>query len=303
VHWLIDGEVPSYVKKLQIKLFDLKLFKKKGIKVVFSALPPIIAVNIEKTLAENGFAVFSNSRAYRLDKSVPILIPEVNPDHIKLIKVQKKKHKGFIVTNPNCSTTGLAIALKPLTKYKIRNVIVTTYQALSGAGYPGVSSIDILGNVIPYIGGEEERIQIETKKILGEFHNNKINNKKIEIIPSCARVPVRDGHLESVIVEFEDDVDLDDIKKEIRKFSSIGNLPTSPRKPLILRNENNRPQPILDVNAGSPARTRGMSVSVGRFKKHGNRVRFLLLVHNTIRGAAGNSVLNAEYAKQEGYLG
>ena len=302
VHWRVGGDIPSYVKKLKIKVFDLKLFKEKGIRVVFSALPPDIAKSIEKTLAENGFAVFSNSRAFRLDESVPILIPEVNPEHIQLIEAQLKKRSGFIVTNPNCSTTGLAIALKPLTKFKIRKVIVSTYQALSGAGYPGIPSTDILSNVIPFIGGEEERIQVETKKILGEFENNKINNKKIEIIPSCTRVPVKDGHLESVVVEFEDDVSLEDIKKEIRKLSSIGNLPTSPSKPLIIKSEDNRPQPILDVYAGQPERAKGMSVTVGRFKKQKKQIRFFLLVHNTIRGAAGNSILNAEYAMKKGYL-
>jgi len=187
-------------------------------------------------------------------------------------------------------------------KFGISKVIVTTYQALSGAGYPGVPSVDITSNVIPFIPGEEERIIIETKKILGSFENNIIVNKDIDIFPFCARVPVKDGHLESVVVEFESDVNLNEIKKSIKNFLSIKNLPSSPDKPIILREEENRPQPIHDVYAGGSDRSKGMSVSIGRFKKQGKQVGFFLLVHNTVRGAAGNSVLNAEYANKIGYL-
>ena len=302
VHWLIERDIPKKVEHLKIKEFNLDVFKETGIKVVFSALPPDIAKEYEKRLAENGFAVFSNSSAYRFDEKVPILVPEVNPDHIKLVDLQRKKHSGYIVTNPNCSTTGLVIALKPLIRYKISKVVVSTYQALSGAGYPGVPSIDINGNVIPYIKGEEEKIVDETKKILGIFQDDKIVNNDIMIVTSCVRVPVKDGHLESVVVEFEDDIDLDDIKQSMKMFPSIKNLPTSPIKPIILRDEADRPQPVIDSYAGHPRRAEGMSVTVGGFKKQQNTIRFFLLVHNTVRGAAGNSILNAEYAMQKGYL-
>jgi len=302
VRWHIDGEIPSYSKNLNIQKVDYDLFKKKNIKVVFSALPPEIAKNIEKTLAENGFAVFSNSRAHRYDKNVPILIPEINPNHIKLIENQLKTQKGFIITNANCTTSGLVIALKPLLEFNIKTVIVSTYQALSGAGYPGVSSLDINGNVIPFIEGEEEKIQIESEKILGTFQENKIIKQNITIISSCTRVPVKDGHLESVVVEFEKEVDISSIKKAFQNLQSIRNLPTSPEKVIILRKEKDRPQQIRDAYAGTPERAMGMSVSVGRLKKQQNRIRFFLVVHNTLRGAAGNSVLNAEYAYKKGYL-
>lgn len=302
VHWMIEGDIPSVVKKMKINTFKLNLFEMKGIKVVFSALPPEIAKMWENKLAERGCAVFSNSSAHRLDTNVPLLIPEVNPNHIKLVEYQMRKRSGYIVTNPNCSTTGLAIALKPLVKYKIRKVIVSTYQALSGAGYPGVPSLDINSNVIPYIKDEEDKIENETKKILGILRNNRVINKDILVIPSCTRVPVREGHLESVVVEFADNVSLTNIKEAFETFSSIKNLPTSPLKPIILRDEEDRPQPLLDLNAGQPSRAQGMSVTIGRLKKQQKQLRFFLLVHNTIRGASGNSILNAEYALQKKYL-
>ena len=302
VNWLIEGEIPYYAKKLKIKIFDIKLLKEDNIKVIFCALPSNIALKIEKILLENGFAVFSNSKANRYKKNVPILIPEVNSSHINLIKSQNSKNKGFIITNANCSTTGLAIALKPLEKFKIKNVFVSTYQALSGAGYPGIASLDINSNVIPFIEGEEEKIEIELKKILGKLNKNIISNKKLKIVTNCARVPVRDGHLESVVIEFEKDIDIKLIKNAFTRLSSIKNLPTSPKKPIIFIEKENRPQPLIDAYTGKPKRARGMSVTVGRLKKQGKWICFWLVVHNTIRGAAGNSILNAEYAFKKGFL-
>lgn len=303
VHWLIEGDIPNYAKKMKINSFGLGLFKRRKIKVVFSSIPSNIAKKQEKILAENGFAVFSNSSAYRYKDGIPILIPEVNPDHIKLLDHKQKSDAGFIITNANCSTTGLAIALKPLLKFNICNVFVSTYQAISGAGYPGIPSIDINNNVIPFINSEEEKIELETKKILGDIKNKKIINKDITIFSSCARVPVREGHLESVVIEFQKEVDLSSIKKAFNSFTRIEDLPTSPEKPIILREEIDRPQPWKDAYAGHSNRTKGMSVTVGRLKKHGKWIRFWLVVHNTVRGAAGNSVLNAEYALNKGYLG
>jgi len=302
VHWMLECDVPSYIENLKIKNFDLKLFQENDVKIVFSALPPDVAEKQEKILADNGFAVFSNSRAYRYKNNVPILIPEVNPDHIKLVDSQKNGSNGFIITNANCSTTGLALALKPLLQFKIRNVFVSTYQALSGAGYPGVASLNINSNVIPYIHGEEEKIELETKKILGDLQNQKVVTNGIKIISSCARVPVRDGHLESVVVEFEKELDLSTIKNAFSAFPPVKNLYTSPNNPIILREEVDRPQPWTDAYAGLPDQARGMSVTVGNLKKQGRWIRFWLVVHNTIRGAAGNSVLNAEYALQKGYI-
>lgn len=300
--WLIEKDVPNYAKKLKIHSFDLDLFYRNNIKIVFSALPLDIAQEQEKKLVDNGFAVFSNSGAYRYNDDIPILIPEVNSQHIKLIKFQQKHGRGLIITNANCSTTGLAIALKPLLKFNIKNIFVSTYQALSGAGYPGVPSLDINSNVIPFIDGEEKKIEIETNKILGEFRNNKIKKANYNIVSSCARVPIRDGHLESVVVEFEKETDLSSIKKALIDFKGIAGLPTSPINPIILRNEIDRPQPWKDAYAGEPNNARGMSVTVGGLKKQNRWIRFWLVVHNTIRGAAGNSILNAEYALENGFL-
>jgi aspartate-semialdehyde dehydrogenase len=302
VHWIIEDEIPEFARDLKISNFDLRLLKQKNIKLVFSALPPDIAKCIEKRCANNGIAVFTNSRAHRYEDDVPILIPEINSEHIKLINIQKKKHKGFIITNANCTTTGLAIALAPLRKYKIKKIFITSYQALSGAGYPGVSSLDINGNVIPFISGEEEKIIIETKKILGNFKENKIQIDDYEVYPHCARVPVKEGHLESVFVELDKNFSLKQITKDFDCFKAVNGLPTAPAKPIIVKSENNRPQPALDKYAGSSEKSKGMSISVGRLKKQGRFLGFYLLVHNTIRGAAGNSVLNAEYAYKNGYL-
>ena len=273
-HWQIEEEIPSYAKKIEIKTFNLEWFKKNDIRVVFSALPPDVASTQEKILAENGIAVFSNSRAYRYENDVPVLIPEVNSDHINLINPHIDKDKGFVITNANCSTTGLAIALKPLIKFNIQNVIVTTYQALSGAGYPGVPSLDITGNVVPFIAGEEEKIVLETQKILGKFQYDHIKNNEIPIMSSCARVPVRDGHLESVVVEFDQVVDVLKIKQAFNRFPSIKDLPTSPEKPIILREEDDRPQPLKDAYAGKPYKTRGMSITVGTLN---NSNRWILI--------------------------
>jgi len=302
VYWMIENDIPNYAKKFKINLFDLELFRRKDVKIVFSALPPDVAEEQEKILVDNVFAVFSNSSAYRYNDDVPILIPEVNSKHIRLINTQRKTGNGLIITNANCSTTGLAIALKPLLKFNIRNVFVSTYQALSGAGYPGVSALSVNNNIIPFINGEEEKIEFETNRILGKFQNNKIVYNNINIVSSCARVPIRDGHLESVVVKFEKEIELSSIKSAFNNFIRIKGLPTSPEKPIILRDEIDRPQPWKDANAGQTNRARGMSVTVGRLKKQDQWIRFWLVVHNTIRGAAGNSILNAEYALKNGYL-
>ena len=298
-NWLIEGDIPNYARKLRVKSFDIDLFKKNNIKIFFSALPSSVAKIEEKKLLENRFIVFSNSSFYRYNHNVPILIPEVNPDHINLIKYQKK---GKIITNANCSTTGLAIALKPLQKFGIKNVFTTTYQAISGAGYPGIPSLEVNSNVIPYIPGEEKKIETETNKILGTLEKDRVCNSNINIISSCARVPVRDGHLESVILEFNKENSLLEIKNAFINFQGINGLYLSPKYPIIFRDEKNRPQPLRDAYAGYPVNSQGMSISVGGLKKQKKWIRFWLVVHNTIRGAAGNSILNAEYAINKYFL-
>jgi len=301
VHWLLGNSVPDYVKDLEIMEFDVKTLEKENIDIVFSALPSEVAREYEGTLREKGYPVFSNSSAYRMEGDVPIVIPEVNREHIELTKIQKEKYGGFIVTNSNCSTSGLVMALYPLKKFGIEEVIVTTYQAISGAGYPGVASLDICSNVIPYIKNEEEKIRRESRKILGTYENGKIKSYKMRIIASCARVPVRDGHLESVVVKLREDVPLEKVKESMENLKPLGDLPTAPKNPIIIRDEDDRPQPLLDACVGS-GKSKGMSVVVGRFANIEGYLRFYLLVHNTIRGGAGNAILNAEYALKYGYL-
>jgi aspartate-semialdehyde dehydrogenase len=279
--------------------------KRSGAEVVFCALPAAVAGPLESELRGGGLAVFSNAGAMRMDPGVPLLIPEVNPGHLELARGQRRQYAGFIVTNPNCVVSGLALALKPLMAFAPRAVTVTTFQAVSGAGRRGVAAWDILGNVVPFIAGEEEKIARETRKILGRRSGAGIAECALEIWPSCSRVPVREGHLQSVSVEFRKAVPAEKVAAALAAFRSLPQrlaLPTAPRRPLILREEADRPQPLLDAHAGEPERARGMAVSVGRLHVSGRRCRFFLLVHNTLRGAAGGSLLNAELAVRRGLI-
>ena len=295
--------------EMKLEKLDVADAARRNIKIGFGAIPADLAKTVEADAAAAGIRVFSNASAYRMDELTPILIPEINYDHIKIAEAQKRKlgTKGFIVTNANCSVTGLAIALKPLVdRYKFKRVFVSTYQAISGAGYPGVPSLDINANCLPYIKNEEEKMNREGRKILGSFDGEKIVPRDIEIWANCVRVTSRDGHLEAVTIELEGDAPrADEIAKTFSSFSGLPQklkLPTAPERPIILRSEENRPQPVLDAMAGSPARTRGMAVSVGRIRLDGNLLRFFCLVHNTIRGSAGGSILNAECAIHEGMI-
>jgi aspartate-semialdehyde dehydrogenase len=276
-----------------------------GAQAVFSALPAAVADKLESELRRSGLCVFTNAGAHRLDADVPLLIPEVNSGHLKLAAEQLQEHPGFIVANPNCVVSGLAIALKPLTAFYLRSVIVTTFQAVSGGGRRGVAAWDILGNVVPHIAGEEEKIARETAKILGSLAGERIENSDIEICPSCSRVPVREGHLQSVTVEFAKPVAEGELAAAFASFCSEAQrlaLPTAPVRPILLQGGSDRPQPLLDVFAGEPERARGMAGSVGRLRVQKRRCSFFLLVHNTVRGAAGGSVLNAELAVKKGLL-
>lgn len=276
-----------------------------GARVVFSALPAAIAAGLESALRSQGLFVFSNASSHRMDPRVPLLIPEVNPEHLALAKSQLREFPGFIVTNPNCVVSGLAMVLKPLTAFAARAVTVTTFQAVSGGGRRGVAAWDILGNIIPFIANEEEKIVRETRKILGTISAARVNDHDLEIFASCSRVPVRDGHLQSVFVEFAEAVKASDIAATWSGFSGEPQqmaLPTAPRQPILVHKNADRPQPVLDVHAGEPAAARGMAVSVGRLRCRGNRCSFFLLVNNTVRGAAGGSVLNAELAVRKNLL-
>jgi aspartate-semialdehyde dehydrogenase len=276
-----------------------------GARVVFSALPAGVAAGLESALRGQGMLVFSNASSHRMDPRVPLLIPEINPEHLAQVKSQQREFPGFIVTNPNCVVAGLALALGPLMPFRPASATVTTFQAVSGGGRRGVASWDILGNIIPFIADEEEKIVRETGKILGAWSGTGIRHSGLKIYPACSRVPVREGHLQSVCVEFRQAVEAEALAESFAAFNPEAQrlaLPTAPLRPLLLRREQDRPQPALDVMAGEPERAGGMAVSVGRLRVQGRRCSFFLLVNNTVRGAAGGSVLNAELAFRKNML-
>jgi aspartate-semialdehyde dehydrogenase len=291
--WKLGGEIPYEVRDKVIK----ECVPKLDCKIVFSALDANVAGPIEEDFAREGYIVISNARNHRMDEDVPLLIPEVNPESLQLIEIQKKRRgfKGFIITHPNCSTTHLCLAIKPIhDKFKIRKIIVTTMQALSGAGYPGVASLDIVDNIIPYIPLEEEKIENETLKILGKVENGKIKYADILVSATCNRVPVSDGHLESVSIELENKPSMDELIECMNSFDPLKNydLP-SHVKPIIILKEEDRPQPRLDRNLAN-----GMASVVGRIRKcNVLDYKFLILGNNTIRGGAGGAILIAELLK------
>jgi aspartate-semialdehyde dehydrogenase len=273
-------------------------------KVIFAALDASIAAELEPRFAEAGCAVVSNSSALRMQSDVPLVIPEVNPEHIQLIDLQpwRKKSGGFVVTNSNCSAMGLVLALAPLQQhFGLETVVAVTMQAVSGAGYPGVASLDILGNVIPYIAKEEEKMEEETLKLLGKLSGSKIAPAGFTISAHCNRVAVEDGHTESVSVKLKKKAKPEEIIRAWNGFPAVPkelNLPTAPQQPVRYLSAVDRPQPRFDVDAGN-----GMTATVGRLRPCGVLDwKFTVLSHNTIRGAAGAALLNAEFLKARGYL-
>jgi aspartate-semialdehyde dehydrogenase len=273
-------------------------------KLLFSAMDASVATEIEQAFAGAGHIVVSNSKNHRMDRDVPLLVPEVNADHLSLAKTQAKSRgwKGMVVTNPNCSTIGLTMGLGPLRQFGITRIITTTMQAVSGAGYPGVPSMDILGNVVPFIGGEEEKMQQETQKILGHFAGDHIEPLAARVSAHCNRVAVIDGHTLTVSVEFSSAPSESDLRNAFETFRGVPqerNLPSAPKQPVIYLPENDRPQPRKDVE-----RERGMAAFVGRLRQCPVfDWKFVVLSHNTVRGAAGAAVLNAELMDSEGLLG
>jgi aspartate-semialdehyde dehydrogenase len=265
-------------------------------RVIFAALDAGIARELEPQFAAAGCAVVSNSSAFRMQDDVPLIIPEVNADHLALIEQQswRKQSGGYIVTNPNCSAIGLVVALAPLHhEFGIESLFVTTMQAVSGAGYPGVASLDILGNVIPYIAKEEEKMEEETRKLLGRLNRNGVEMADFSMTAHCNRVAVEDGHTESVSVKLKKKASAEEMIAAFNGFQSIPQelkLPSAPERPLVYDEAPDRPQPRFDVDRGN-----GMTVSVGRLRPCGVLdYKFTVLSHNTIRGAAGAALLNAE---------
>jgi aspartate-semialdehyde dehydrogenase len=280
--WLLPFPLPETASKMRLENLDMDSLKKRGIRIIFSALPADVAKSIESSLRENGFYVFSNAGALRYEKNVPILIPEVNPDALGCIKNQGFPRKGFVVTNANCSTTGLAVALAPLKQFGIKEVFVSTYQSISGAGYPGLAGLDILDNTIPYIQGEEEKMMVELEKIL---------ELGAAVYPHCVRVPVLFGHLETLWLSFEKPVETDDIRGAWQAFECpYPGLPSLPFYPVVYSEEPRFPQSKMSF-WGSPS---GMQVFTGRLRKEKERVGFSLLVNNLVKGAAGGAIANAE---------
>jgi aspartate-semialdehyde dehydrogenase len=289
--WRLPEGPPAGVADLRVEA----CVPGRGPQLVFSALDAAAAAEIEPAFARAGHVVISNARSYRMDASVPLLVPEINPDHLQLLPRQRVVHgwPGAIVTNPNCSTVVLSMVLAPLRQFGLRAVVVTTLQAVSGAGYPGVASLDIVGNVVPSIVGEEEKIESETQKILGTIEEETVTPHPVVVSAQTTRVPVIDGHTEAVSITLEERPSADAVREALASWrgrpQALG-LPSAPPAPVVCLEAGNRPQPRLDV-----MRDGGMSVSVGRIRPcpvHG--LKLVALGHNTIRGAAGAAVLNAE---------
>jgi aspartate-semialdehyde dehydrogenase len=291
--WRLAGELPAFVKSMIVAAPEPPL----DCELIFSSLPGDIARQSEDAFARAGYPVISNSSAFRMDRDVPLLIPEVNHEHLGLIEVQLKNRaaqKGYVVTNPNCSTIMLALALAPLqATFGVTSVIATTMQALSGAGYPGVPSLAISDNVLPFIAGEEEKIEEETLKILGRYSEDTVHGAAMQVSAQCNRVNVSDGHLAAVRVKLERAAAIEEVKTALASFTALPQelgLHSAPRQAIIVREELDRPQPRLDRDAGN-----GMSVTIGRLQPDNVLdYRFVALSHNTIRGAAGAAILNAE---------
>lgn len=305
--WHMDGDIPKAVLDLEVQSMENIKGCADSCDFVFSALGSGPAREWEEKYAEAGIPVVSNASAHRHDPDVPMLIPEINPDHTDIIPIQQKNRgwdRGFIVVKPNCSLQSYMTPLYALdADYGVKRVIITTLQAVSGAGHPGVSSWDAIDNVIPFIGGEEEKSEVEPMKILGKIEGNEIVPRTDwGVSAHCNRVPVLDGHLACVSVEFKDKPSKDKIIKIWRAFRAEPqklNLPMAPKEPIVYRDEPDRPQPRLDRDAD-----KGMAVVVGRLREcNVFDYRFIGLSHNTVRGAAGGGILNAELLKAKGYLG
>ncbi len=301
--WLVSPDMPAAARGMKVAPCEPGL----SCDVVFSGLPSDVAGPVEEAFAAAGCAVSSNAAAHRMAADVPLLVPEVNPGHLALLERQRRERgwgKGFIVTNPNCSTIQLVMALRPLQDaFGLERVSVVTLQALSGAGYPGVASLEALDNVIPYIGGEEEKIEAEPLKLLGTLEGGGVRPAPFTVSAQVHRVPVRDGHMEAVSVTLgRTDVSPDDLVEAFESFrgapQELG-LPSAPERPVLVMRQKDRPQPLLDRDRGG-----AMSTVVGRVRPCPVMgFKFVVLGHNTVRGAAGAALLNAELLKARGYLG
>jgi aspartate-semialdehyde dehydrogenase len=301
VRWHLDGPIPEATRSLVVKSLDPSL----ECDFVFSALDSSVAGGAEEDFARAGYPVVSNSKNHRMDSDVPLLIPEVNAAHLEAIRTQQKNRgydTGFIVTNPNCSTAGLVLVLKPLADaFGLEKVFAVTLQAVSGAGYPGVASMDIHANVIPFISGEEEKMESEPQKLLGKWDGSRFIDAGLGISAHCNRVPVLEGHLECISVSLKKIACLKEVREALRNFevnAELASLPSAIRNPVIVLDGDDRPQPRRDVHAGN-----GMAAVVGRVRECPLLdIKLTLLSHNLVRGAAGAALLNAELLAARGFL-
>lgn len=301
VRWHLDALIPESARGLVVKGLDPSL----DCDFLLSALDSSVAGPAEEDFARAGYPVVSNARNHRMDRDVPLLIPEVNAAHLEAIAVQQKNRgysTGFIVTNPNCSTAGLVLVLKPLADaFGLEKIFVVTLQAISGAGYPGVPAMDIQGNVVPFISGEEEKMELEPQKLLGKWDGSRFVDAGLGLSAHCNRVPVVDGHLECVSVGLKKIASLEEVREALRNFevdAELASLPTALRNPVFVLDDESRPQPRRDANAGN-----GMAAVVGRVRECPLLdVKLTLLSHNLVRGAAGAALLNAELLAARGFL-
>ncbi|MBK7893868.1 MAG: aspartate-semialdehyde dehydrogenase [Anaerolineaceae bacterium] len=300
VNWLLPGDPPAAVADMIVQPTEPNLEPR----VLFSALPTAEARELEPKFAQAGYIVLTNASPFRMDPCVPLLIPEVNPDHTALIPRQKEAYgwDGWIVANANCSTTSIVLPLQILHKrYGVETAVVTTLQAISGAGYPGVPSLDIMDNVIPYIGGEDGKLETEPRKLCGSYANGAIEMAPFKVSAQANRVPVMDGHLGSVSVKLRQSATAEEVIELFQTWQPpaiVRDLPTMPEQVFIYRPEANRPQPRLDRDAGN-----GLAWTVGGVRNCPvNDIRFLAITHNTLRGAASGSVLNAELLVKQGFI-
>jgi aspartate-semialdehyde dehydrogenase len=304
VKWRLDTPLPDRIARMMVSPADPQGAPAGSIpKIIFASVDAAFARELEPKFADAGCAVLSNSSAFRMAPNVPLVIPEVNAEHLHLIEEQpsRKRSGGYMVTNPNCSTIGLVMALKPLEEhFGIEQIFVTTMQAVSGAGYPGVASMDILDNVVPYIGSEEEKMEAETLKLLGKLNGHHVSPLAARISAHCNRVPVVDGHTECVSIKFRKPATREQILAAWNGYTPLAgkDLPFAPQQPVQFAEQPDRPQPRLDRN-----REKGMAVTVGRLRPC-NLLdwKFVLLSHNTVRGAAGATILNAELLANLGKL-
>lgn len=299
-NWRLSSSMPARVGAMPV--YECR--PGNAPQLLFASLDSKAAGPVEKDFAEAGHVVVSNSSYYRMDPDVPLLIPEVNPEHLALVRTQRSagRWKGMVVTNPNCTAVGLVMSLAPLQRaFGVEKVFMTSMQAVSGAGYPGVPSLDIMGNVIPFISGEEEKVEEETQKLLGKLENGRIKPAPMNVSAHCNRVPVEDGHTESISIALRQMVSREDLIDAWRRYRSIPQercLPSAPEHPIVVREEKDRPQVRFDVNT-----EKGMATVVGRVRVCPVlQFKYTALSHNTIRGAAGAALLNAELMKSEGYL-